>query len=234
MFVAQEGDTLTTSLDEEAGLNLDWEPNADAAETETGGDDSAEGDFVEPSQDAKLFVGNLPYDVDGEKLAKLFEQAGTVEIAEVIYNRETDRSRGFGFVTMSTVEEAKSAIEKFNAYDYNGRSLVVNKASPKGSRPERTERAPRTFEPVNGIYVGYLPWEVDNSRLEQVFSEHGKVVSARVVYDRETGRSRGFGFVTMSNETEMNNAVAALDGQSLEGRTIRVSVAEDRPRRGSF
>lgn len=234
MFVSQESDTLTTSLDEEAELSLDWDSTPDAAETQTGAYDSAEADFVQPPEDAKLFVGNLPYDVDSEKLAMLFEQAGTVEIAEVIYNRETDRSRGFGFVTMSTVEEAESAVQKFNAYDYDGRSLAVNKASPKGSRPERTERAPRTFEPVIRIYVGNLPWEVDNSRLEQVFSEHGKVVSAQVVYDRETGRSRGFGFVTMSDETEMNDAIAALDGQSLEGRTIRVSVAEDRPRRGSF
>jgi len=88
--------------------------------------------------------------------------------------------------------------------------LTVNKASPKGSRPER---APRTFEPVMRIFVGNLPWEVDNSTLEQVFSEHGKVVSAKVVYDRETGRSRGFGFVTMSDETGMSGAVAALDGQ---------------------
>lgn len=206
-------------------MNLDWEPTADAA------DDSAQVDYVEPSEDARIFVGNLPFDVDSENLATLFDQAGTVEIAQVIYNRETGQSRGFGFVTMSKVEEAESAIEKFNRYDYNGKSLTVNKASPKGSRPER---APRTFEPVMRIFVGNLPWEVDNSTLEQVFSEHGKVVSAKVVYDRETGRSRGFGFVTMSDETGMSGAVAALDGQSLEGRTIRVSVAEDRPRRSSF
>lgn len=220
MFVAQE-----------AGFSLDLVPSADA-----GGDDSDEGEayFVQPLEDAKLFVGNLNFDVDSTKLAMLFEQAGTVEIAEVIYNRETDRSRGFGFVTMSTVEEAESAIEKFNRYDYDGRLLVVNKASPKGSRSERTERAPRTFESGFRIYVAGFPWEVDDSRLEQVFSEHGKVVSARVVYDRDTGRSRGFGFVTMSDETERNGAIAALDGQILEGRTLRVSVAEDRPRRGSF
>ncbi|KAL2346975.1 hypothetical protein Fmac_000975 [Flemingia macrophylla] len=197
----------------------DWEPNGDVAEEDS---------FVEPPEDAKIFVGNLPYDVDSEKLAMLFEQAGTVEIAEVIYNRETDQSRGFGFVTMSTVEEAENAVEKFNRYDYDGRLLTVNKASPRGSRPERP---PRTFEPGLKVYVGNLPWDVDNTRLEQLFNEHGKVVSARVVYDRESGRSRGFGFVTMSDETEMNEAIAALDGQSLDGRAIRVSVAEDRPRR---
>ncbi|KAF3438659.1 hypothetical protein FNV43_RR21423 [Rhamnella rubrinervis] len=194
-----------------------------------GGED--EGGYVEPPEEAKIFVGNLPYDVDSERLAMLFEKAGTVEIAEVIYNRETDQSRGFGFVTMSTVEEAEKAVEMFNRYDIEGRLLTVNKAAPRGTR---AERPPRVFEPAFRIYVGNLPWDVDNARLEQVFSEHGKVVDARVLFDRETGRSRGFGFVTMSNETEMNDAIAALDGESLDGRAIRVNVAEERPRRSSF
>ncbi|KAA8530166.1 hypothetical protein F0562_004875 [Nyssa sinensis] len=184
----------------------------------------------EPPEEAKLFVGNLPFDIDSEKLAQLFDQAGIVEIAEVIYNRETDQSRGFGFVTMSTVEEAEKAVEMFHRYDINGRLLTVNKAAPKGSRPERPRESQTSFK----IYVGNLPWQVDNARLEQVFSEHGKVVDVRVVYDRETGRSRGFGFVTMSSETELNDAIAALDGQSLDGRALRVNVAEERPRRGFF
>lgn len=94
--------------------------------------------------------------------------------------------------------------------DLGGRLLTVNKAAPRGARPERP---PRAFEPGFRIYVGNLPWDVDNGRLEQIFSEHGKVEQARVVFDRETGRSRGFGFVTMSSETEMNDAIAALDGQ---------------------
>lgn len=92
--------------------------------------------------------------------------------------------------------------------DVDGRLLTVNKAAPRGTEPQRAAR-----EPAFRIYVGNLPWEVDNARLEQVFSEHGKVVNARVVYDRESGRSRGFGFVTMSSETELNDAIAALDGQ---------------------
>ncbi|KAL5572830.1 hypothetical protein UlMin_022427 [Ulmus minor] len=193
--------------------------------------EGGEGEFYpEPPEEAKLFVGNLPYDVDSEQLAQIFNQAGIVEISEVIYNRETDRSRGFGFVTMSTVEEAEKAVELFHRYDLNGRFLTVNKAAPRGSRPERTRVNEASFR----IYVGNLPWQVDDARLEQVFSEHGKVVNARVVYDRDSGRSRGFGFVTMSSETEVNDAIAALDGQSLDGRAIRVNVAEERPRRNSF
>lgn len=90
--------------------------------------------------------------------------------------------------------------------------MTVNRAAPRGTRQER---APRSFEPSFRIYVGNLPWNVDNGQLEQVFSEHGSVVEARVVFDRETGRSRGFGFVTMASENEMNDAIAALDGQVL-------------------
>ncbi|KAH9618301.1 hypothetical protein KSS87_019029 [Heliosperma pusillum] len=206
----------------------DWEQNSPPNDVENQTFGGGEGSFSEPSEDAKLFVGNLPYDVDSEKLANMFDAAGVVEIAEVIYNRETDRSRGFGFVTMSTVEEADKAVEMFSSYELNGRFLTVNKAAAKGTRPERP---PRQFEPSFRIYVGNLPWDVDDGGLEQLVSEHGKVVSARVVSDRETGRSRGFGFVTMASETEMNDAIAALDGQSLDGRAIRVNVAEERPRR---
>ncbi|KAF5732181.1 28 kDa ribonucleoprotein chloroplastic-like [Tripterygium wilfordii] len=216
----------------QAGLS-DWEAEGEDSRIEAVvDDDDGEGEeeenFVEPPEEAKVYVGNLPYDVESHSLAKLFERAGTVEIAEIIYNRETDRSRGFGFVTMSTVAEAEKAVEMFNRYELNGRLLTVNKAAPRGTRAERPSRA---FQPGFKIYVGNLSWDVNSSRLEQIFSEHGKVVDARVVDDRETGRSRGFGFVTMSSEAEMNDAIAALDGQSLDGRAIRVNVAEERPRR---
>ncbi|XP_023002146.1 28 kDa ribonucleoprotein, chloroplastic [Cucurbita maxima] len=233
--VAQEDDTIT--IDQKlAGDEEGWESEGEAvggseAEgglLELGEDEEEEGSYVEPNEDAKLFVGNLPYDVDSQKLAMLFEKVGTVEIAEVVYNRDTDQSRGFGFVTMSTVEEAEKAVDALNRYDLSGRLLTVNKAAPRGSRPEPT---PRTFQSAYRLYVGNLPWDVDNARLEQVFSEHGKVVDARVLYDRDSGRSRGFGFVTMADETGMNDAIAALDGQSIDGRAIRVNVAEERPRR---
>ncbi|KAL1564252.1 28 kDa ribonucleoprotein, chloroplastic-like [Salvia divinorum] len=201
---------------------------ATAVESSSWENVDSEVSFDQPPEEAKLFVGNLPYDIDSEKLAQLFDQAGVVEISEVIYNRQTDQSRGFGFVTMSRVEQAEKAVEMFNGYDINGRLLTVNKAAPRGSQPERVDR---TYEPSFRMYVGNLPWQVDNARLVQLFSEHGKVVDARVVLDRETGRSRGFGFVTMSTVEELNDAIAALDGQNLDGRAIRVNVAEERPKR---
>ncbi|KAL2243893.1 28 kDa ribonucleoprotein, chloroplastic-like [Sesamum indicum] len=235
----QENNPVVFAEQEEGEQEFQGNFTWDASDNEVEGGESdgvveAVGDagdsdgYVEPPEEAKVYVGNLPYDVDSEQLAGLFKEAGVVEIAEVIYNRDTDQSRGFGFVTMSTVEEADKAVEMFHRFDVGGRLLTVNRAAPRGSRPER---APRVFEPTYRIYVGNLPWSVDDDRLEQVFSEHGKVVSARVVSDRETGRSRGFGFVVMSTESEMNDAIANLDGQSLDGRAIRVNVAQDRPRR---
>ncbi|KAJ1391918.1 RNA-binding domain superfamily [Sesbania bispinosa] len=237
-FVAQTSDWAQQEGEKEEDGTL-WENqgeptwgNEDADETEGNEDGEGEifgdGGYAEPSEDLKIFVGNLPWNVDSERLAMLFEQAGTVEVAEVIYNRATDRSRGFGFVTMSTVEEVEKAVEKFSGYELDGRSLTVNKAAPRGTQPERP---PRASDGGLKIYVGNLPWDVDNARLEQLFSEHGNVDNVRVVYDRETGRSRGFAFVTMSSEADTNNAIAALDGQNLDGRSIRVNVAEERPRR---
>lgn len=64
----------------------------------------------------------------------------------------------------------------------------------------------------NKLYVGNLSWDVDNLTLESVFSKHGNVREARVVYDRESGRSRGFGFVTYNSAEEVNNAIEELDG----------------------
>ncbi|KAK6924755.1 RNA recognition motif domain [Dillenia turbinata] len=248
LFVAQQGKESTIFIDEEVEQEEKaiWESEVEDIEAnyEPEGNDEAEaldseGGFVEEeeesgpqlNEEAKVFVGNLPYEIDSQKLAEIFNEAGVVDAAEIIYNRETDRSRGFGFVTMNTVEEAEKAVEMFDRYEVEGRLLTVNKASPRGSPPPR----PRRFsEPAFRIYVGNLPWEVDGAQLEQLFSEHGRVVDARVVSDRKSGQSRGFGFVTMSSETELNDAIAALDGQVLSGRSIRVSVAEERSRRSSF
>ena len=79
----------------------------------------------------KLFIGNLPFSADDSALQQIFSQAGTVESAKVITDRDTGRSKGFGFVEMSTDAEAADAIAKFNGADYDGRAMTVNEARPK-------------------------------------------------------------------------------------------------------
>lgn len=154
-------------------------------------------------------------------------------MVEVIYDKITGRSRGFGFVTMSTVEEVEAAVQQFNGYTLEGRMLRVNSGPPppKDEFASKGFRTGGSFNAANRVYVGNLSWGVDNLALETLFSEQGKVMEAKVVYDRETGRSRGFGFVTYSTAEEVNNAIASLNGVDLDGRSIRVTPAEARPRR---
>lgn len=82
----------------------------------------------------KLYVGNLSFKTTSDDLREYFSQAGEVESASVIEDRETGRSRGFGFVEMATAEGAQAAIEQFNGKDLNGRNLTVNEARPKTDR----------------------------------------------------------------------------------------------------
>lgn len=85
------------------------------------------------------------------------------------------------------------------------------------------------------IYCGNLSYSVNSQQLEEIFAAFGNVVSAQVVVDRDTGRSKGFGFVEMSSQQEANAAIAALDGKDNGGRALQVNEArprEDRPRGG--
>lgn len=83
------------------------------------------------------------------------------------------------------------------------------------------------------LFVGNLPYSADDSSLQSLFSSVGTVESARVITDRETGRSKGFGFVEMSSDDEAQKAVSSLDGQDLNGRNIRVTEARPQePRTG--
>jgi len=82
----------------------------------------------------KLYVGNLAFQTTSQDLQDLFSQAGTVQSASVMEDRETGRSRGFAFVEMSSEEEATSAIQQFNGKEVSGRALKVNEAKPRENR----------------------------------------------------------------------------------------------------
>jgi cold-inducible RNA-binding protein len=81
------------------------------------------------------------------------------------------------------------------------------------------------------LYVGNLSYQVDSSELEQLFGAHGQVVSAQIINDRDTGRSKGFGFVEMSTDAEAQAAIAGLNGQQHQGRALTVNEARPREER---
>jgi RNA recognition motif-containing protein len=84
----------------------------------------------------------------------------------------------------------------------------------------------------NKLFVGGLSWNTDDSGLKDAFERFGEVVEAKVITDRDTGRSRGFGFVTFAETESATKAIEEMDGTDLDGRTIRVNEAHDKPRGG--
>jgi RNA recognition motif-containing protein len=83
----------------------------------------------------KLYVGNLTYNVNESDLEALFTPFGTVQSAQIIVDRDTNRSKGFGFVEMDTDAQAQAAIQGLNAHEHDGRNLTVNEAKPREARP---------------------------------------------------------------------------------------------------
>lgn len=119
---------------------------------------------------------------------------------------------------------ADEATEKFNGYEYQGRTLRVNSGPP----PPKDSFAPRggfrnenpsgNFNFSNRVFVGNLYWRVDDLSKEFFFSDYGKVVEAKVVYVRETRRLTGFGFVILSFPREIEEEISSLDGTDMDGR----------------
>ncbi len=103
---------------------------------------------------SKLYVGNLSYNATGSDLEQLFGQHGTVQSAEVIADRDTGRSKGFGFVQMGSDQEAQGAIAALNGQEHDGRSLTVNEAKPREDRPRSGGFGDRSGRGGGGGYGG--------------------------------------------------------------------------------
>ena len=83
------------------------------------------------------------------------------------------------------------------------------------------------------LFIGGLSWNTSEARLRETFEQFGDLDDIRIITDRETGRSRGFGFVTFAEEESAQKAIAEMDGSSLDGRNIKVNEAEEKPRRSN-
>ncbi|KAF9680791.1 hypothetical protein SADUNF_Sadunf06G0158200 [Salix dunnii] len=194
----------------------------------------ADVETIKANEEGKLYVGNLPYSTTSSELAEVFEEAGRVFSAEVIYDRVTDRSRGFGFVNMGSVEEAKKAIRMFNGTQFGGRSVKVNFPEvPRGG--EREVMGPRIQSGYRGfidsehkIYAGNLGWRLTSEGLRDAFANQLGVLSAKVIYERDSRRSRGFGFVSFESAENAEAALEAMNGVEVEGRPLRLNLAGER------
>ncbi len=175
--------------------------------------------------EVKLYIGNLSWDMDEQSLQDLFVQYEATDCV-IVTDRNTGRSRGFGFATVPSQEMADSAIAALNESEQFGRQMRVVVSLPPEERPPREFRPRRNWD-ADGrkVYFGNLSWGMDHLDLQDLCAEFGNVDESRLITDRETGRSRGFGFVTMSSEKEAEDVVAQLNGQDVDGRVLRVNIA---------
>src|SRR5690349_4681766 len=195
----------------------------------------------------KLFVAGLPDSVTEDVLKQLFEATGgTVSEISLPKDRATGRPRGFGFVTLSTSDEAQAARDSLDGSIQAGKSISVRpfQAEPpkRDSMGAGPSRAPGGGGPPGApdrtLYVGNLPYDVTQQEIETLIgaTNAGPVARVHLPTDPE-GRKRGFGFVTMGTAEGARGAIEALRGADLRGRRLVVNLAHpkgERPPRSDF
>ncbi|KAM4079270.1 hypothetical protein ACB094_09G105500 [Castanea mollissima] len=230
-------DDLETEKESQSTEQQD--PEAEFSENQEEEEEEGEQKVFGSNEERRLYVGNLPYSMTSAQLAEIFEQAGHVVSVEVVYDRVTDRSRGFAFVSMGSVEEAKEAIRMFDGSQVGGRIVKVNFPEvPKGG--EREVMGPKVWgsnrsyiDSPHKIYAGNLGWGLTSQGLRDAFADQRGLLSAKVIYQRDTGRSRGFGFVSFETAEDAESALGSMNGVEVEGRPLRLNMAAQRAQSAS-
>jgi nucleolin len=200
----------------------------------TASEEAAPAPRMERDTSTQLFVGNLSFTTEATSLGSMFTDYSVVD-TKVIYDQQTGRSKGIAFVTFASADDATKAQAAMNGAMLDGRSIRVESRTPPGERKPYAPREARPMSPRRSapnderkLFVGNLAWAVDGLDLEDIFKEFGAVESAQVVTDRETGRSRGFGFVIMQTKAESEKAARELAGANIDGRKIVVEFASEK------
>lgn len=200
----------------------------------------------------KLYVGNLSWETRSDDLRDAFSKVAEVTDAQVIEDRGTGRSKGFAFVTAVDQAAAEAMIRDMDGQDFMGRMIKVNiSEEPKRDGGDRGGGGGRGGGSWGGdrgggdrgggggswgggggsggvkLYIGNLSWEVKTETLFEDFGGICEVVDAVVMEDRETGRSRGFGFLTVKDQETANMVIEECNEREFYGRAIRINVSED-------
>lgn len=189
-----------------------------------------------PVETPRLYLGNLSYDATEKDLEELFKGIGTVSSVEIIYNRHTHRSKGYGFLEMLSVEEAKRAVEELHDKEFMGRHLIVNgakaKPDPDQKPRERKPREPRQRDqkPTRGqggaarLTLANISPDADESALEELFKGIGNVRRVELLYNPQTHRHAGSGHIDMQKAEDARRAVEVLHDQPFMGHKLVVSA----------
>ena len=181
-----------------------------------------------------IFVGNLSWAVDNDRLSQEFADCGEVISARVQLDRNTGKSRGFGYVTFATTEAADAAIALNGTKEIDGRTPNLDRCADAG--PNREKRAQAFGDarsaPSKVLFVGNLSWNTVEDTLWDAFSEYGEVSSIRLPTDRDSGKPKGYGYIEFSVVDSAQKAIDAMNGKELDGRAIRLDFSQPRDANG--
>lgn len=173
--------------------------------------------------DTAIYIGNVSFDAVESELRNAFAEHGTIQKIQMPLDRNTGRSRGFAFVTMSSQEEHLAAIEAMNETEVAGRIIYVSESLPKDKVIENKKKytAKKTRDQGTKIYVGNLNFDTSMETLKATFEEYGDVKDCFIPSDYE-GNPRGFAFIQMDDDNALS-AIEGLNGVELDGRTLNVN-----------
>ncbi|KAK5997427.1 Nucleolar protein 4 [Cladobotryum mycophilum] len=202
--------------------------------SEAGGAQSTKKAKVEERR--SIFVRSLPPNATTESLADFFSQHFPVKHAVVVADQKTKESRGFGFVTFADADDAKSAQTTLDKKEWDGRRIRVDIAEPRQRNPEsgsgdvlpaKHSKAHEEFQKPPKLIVRNLPWSIKTSdQLASLFKSFGKVRYADLPQTK--GKLKGFGFVTIRGKPNAEKALEAINGKTVDGRTLAVDWAVDK------
>ncbi|KAI3983936.1 hypothetical protein MKX01_023872 [Papaver californicum] len=160
----------------------------------------------------------------------MFKPYGPIQSIEVSRNPETGISKGWSYVVMSSLAEAKAAIMALDGSDVDGRemrvkfsnAMIVKRVLEAAKKKKKKASTVMIFETPHKIYVGNLAWTVKPEELKIHFGQFGTVVSTRVLYDRKAGKNRVYAFLSFSSASEVEAAISGANGTELQGRKMTV------------
>ncbi|KAI4268037.1 MAG: hypothetical protein LQ337_008069 [Flavoplaca oasis] len=183
-----------------------------------------------------LFVGNLSWNVDEEWLTREFEPFGELKSTRIITDRESGRSKGFGYVEFVNPADGAKAHDAKKGAELDGRTINVDFATAKKEKPaggfqERSNKyGDQTNEPSTTIFCANLAFGATQDDVSDAFGEHAPVSAVRIPTDRESGQPKGFAYVEFGSIEDAVTAFEGMKGASISGRSIRVDYASSRPR----
>lgn len=186
-----------------------------------------------PNASKNLFVGSLSWNVDDEWLGREFASFGEIVRAKVMTDRNTGRSKGFGYVEFTNLEDAVKAHKEMTGAQLDGRQINVDFSQPRpenGNTGDRRDQRARNFndqlsEPTSVLFVGNIAFSANEQIIGDAFGQYGSVSSVRLPTDPDSGNLKGFGYVEFGSVDEAKAALEAMNGAPIEGRPLRLDFS---------